>query len=374
MRFKDIPGHKETKRHLTEIADSGRIPHALLLEGPEGIGKTALARAFVQYVDCNSRIDGDSCGQCPACRQHSALQHIDTVYSFPYKKKPAPHITYASDYQTEFIEFINESPFMDEVIWQSKLDSPASKPMIYVDEANRLIKRLSYAPQSSRFTTVILWQAERLREEAANKLLKLIEEPPGQAIIVMTSNSPMTILPTIYSRAQRIKVRPFTDDEIAQWMVENDGITPEDAAAIAPLARGSIVEAQKLLSKRDDSEVFLTYFIQLMRLAYQRDIGALKGWAQKLGSEKRDTIVDFFEYTSRMLRENFVANLHDASLNLMMPSENDFSRNFARFINEKNAVQLFDEVSQVIRDIRGNANAKLVLFDFAITVILLLKQ
>lgn len=374
MKFSDIPGHEDVKKRLVDLADSGHIPHALLLEGPEGIGKTALARAFLQYVGCADRRDGDSCGVCPSCRQHTAMQHIDTLYSFPYYKKSSSSTVYASDYLTEFIEFVNESPYMDETIWHQKLGSPNTKPLILVDEANNLVRSLSFAPHVSKYKAVVMWQADRLKEEAANKLLKLIEEPPGQAIILMTSNHPMNILPTIYSRAQRIKVRPLSSDTVAQWMVEHSGLSPEEAAGLAPLAEGSILEAIRIVDKRTDSVAFLDYFMSLMRLAYQRDIAALKEWSAKVASEKRDIIVDFLEYMARMLRENFIANLHDASLNLMAPEEAVFSRNFARFVNERNAPGLFDAVSEAIGDIRSNVNPKIVLFDLAITVILLLKN
>ena len=374
MRFCDIPGHSETKRRLVEIADSGKIPHALLFEGPEGIGKTALARAFVQYVDCRNRSNGDSCGECPSCRQHAIRQHIDTIFSFPYKKKrQSPHVSPASDWLDDFIEFMKESPYMDESVWIEKLDTN-TRPLIYVDEAADLIRRFSFAPHVSRYKSVIMWQADRLNLEAANKLLKVIEEPPGETIIVMTSSKPMDVLPTIYSRAQRIKVKRLSDDEIAHWMVYNADIPHDTAAGLAPLAQGSILEAQRIVERRTDNELFLQYFIELMRLAYQRKIADLKKWSAKLAKEKRDTIVDFLQYAGRMLRENFIANLGVPDLNLMMPDEEKFSINFARFVNEKNAPQHIDAVTEAIADIRSNANAKIVLFDLAITVILLIKE
>ena len=357
------------------MVDSGQIPHAILLEGPEGIGKHALARAFLQYVGCTSRRDGDSCGVCPACRQHQSMQHIDTIYSFPYvRRDSSSKDTLANDWMVEFIEYALEYPFMDESVWRQRMNATANtKPVMYVSEANELIKRLSYAPRSSQYNSLIMWQADRLNEEAANKLLKMIEEPPGQSIIVMTSNMPMNILPTIYSRTQRIRVNRLSDNEVAQWIADNTEVTAEHAADIAPLAGGRIAEARKIASRDDDSSLFFDNFVSLMRLAYMRDIASLKNWSQKLGAEKRETIVDFLEYTARMLRENFVANLHDASLNIMSSTEKDFSRNFARFINEKNVSDLFEATSQAINDVRANVNPKIVLFDYAITVILKLK-
>lgn len=373
MRFSDIPGHEDAKRRLREFADTGRIPHALLLEGPEGTGKHALARAFIQYVGCTGRRDGDSCGECPSCRQHTALQHIDTLYSYPVVKRNSKP-TVSTDYLPEFIEFVKESPFMDRDAWLVKLGSPNTIPMIYVEEAMEIIRRLSFSSHSSRYKTVVMWQAERLHETAANKLLKIIEEPPGESIFIMTTDSAMNVLPTIYSRAQRIKLLRQPDDTVAQWLVDAHGVSPETAADVAPLARGSLTAALRILDKRTDSDRYLEMFQSLMRLAYKRDIAALKDWSTKIAGEKRDTIVDFLEYTARMLRENFIANLKRADLNLMSGPESAFSKNFARFVNERNAVGLFDAVSAAISDIRGNANPKIVLFDFAITVILLLKN
>lgn len=374
MRFSDIPGHKEIKAQLRQLVDSGRIPHALLLEGPEGIGKHALARAFIQYATCSNRRNGDSCGVCPACVQHAALQHIDTIYTFPYVK-PASSKTYVcDDYLRDFIDFVNDSPYMDTTKWAIKLGNPNTKPVIYVDEATELIRKLSYAPHSSRYKSVIIWQADKLNDTAANKLLKLIEEPPGQAIIVMTSSESMNILPTVYSRVQRIKVPRHPDEEVANFIMTTTDTDVNMAVSLAPLARGSFLQAIQLVEKRNDTERYLEKFISLMRLAYQRDIHALKEWANETGGEKRDYIVGYLEYMARMLRENFISNLHDASFTLMMPAESNFSKNFARFVNERNVIGLYEAVSQAIVDIRGNANTRIVLFDLAITVILLLKQ
>lgn len=358
------------------MAESGRIPHAILLEGPSGIGKHALARAFLQYAACENRHDGDSCGICPSCRQHSAMQHIDSIYSFPYvKRKNSSTVspTLAADYMTEFIEFASEDPFMDNQKWLEKLGMPNTAPSIFVEEANELIRRLSFASHYMPYNAVIIWQVDKLNESASNKLLKLVEEPPGQSVIIMTSDQPMNILPTIYSRTQRIKIRRLSDDEVAQWMVSNSDISPEKAAELAPLAEGSITNAVRIMADRNESARFLEYFISLMRLAYKRDIAALKDWSQKLAAEKRETIVDFLQYMARMIRENFIANLHRGNLNLMTDPEKDFSRNFSRFIHERNVEALFNETTKAVSDIRANVNPKIVLFDLAITVILKLK-
>lgn len=373
MKFSDIPGHEDAKRRLREFADTGRIPHAIILEGPEGIGKHALARAFVQYVDCRNRQDGEPCGQCTSCRMHQSMQHVDTLYSFPVVKlKSKP--TISNDLIKEFREFVADSPYMDRTLWLEKLGAPNTRPTIYVEEAQEIVRRLNFASQVSRYKSVIMWQPERLNEESANKMLKLIEEPPGNVIFIMTSDNPMEVLPTIYSRAQRIKLLRHPDDLVAQWMVDSCLTDPETAANNAPLACGSLSEAVNILERKVDNDRNLDMFIKLMRDAYRRDIAALKAWAFEIATLKREAIIDFLLYCGRQIRENFVANLHRADLVLMNDKESAFSHNFARFVNERNVVGLSDAITKAVVDIRGNANTKIVLFDLTITVILLLKN
>lgn len=373
MRFADIPYQEEAKQRLREIADSGRIPHAILLEGPSGSAKFALARAFAQYLHCQNHINSDSCGKCPACLQHQAHQHIDTLYSFPYIKKGSATNTICDDFRTEFTEFIDEVPWMDFDQWPARLDDTNTQPQIFVDEAAELMRRVAYTSHSAKYKVVLMWLPERLKEEAANKMLKIVEEPFPDTIFVMSSDNPREILPTIYSRVQRIKVRRYDNDQIEQWLVSR-GTDPETSFSIAALASGSLIRALHLLNTKDSDDMHLTWFIELMRLAYQRDIASLKAWSNKLAAEKRESLVRFLEYCCRMLRENFILNLHNDSLNMMTPAEQRFSVNFARFVNERNVLRIFDEFSAAIRDIRANVNAKIVMFDLSISVILLLKQ
>ena len=155
MKFADIPFHEDIKDRLREIADSGRIPHALLLEGPSGTAKYALARAFAQYVHCTNRHDGDSCGICPQCRQHQSHRHIDTLYSFPVAKKDGRK-TVSDDYRKEFIEYIEDNPFMDFEQWPIRLDNANVRPRIYVEEAAELLRRLSYTAHASKYKIVLI--------------------------------------------------------------------------------------------------------------------------------------------------------------------------------------------------------------------------
>lgn len=372
MRFADIPGHADIKQRLVEMADSGRLPHALLLEGPSGTGKFMLARAFAQYIHCENRSGGDSCGVCPSCQQHSTFNHIDTIFSYPFIKKGGKAAV-SADYQTEFRELMSEFPFMDTDRWVALLDAGNTQPKIYVDEGAELTRRLYYRAHQSRYKIVLLWLPEKMNEDTANKMLKLIEEPHDDTLFVMVSNNPRQILPTIYSRTQRIAVSRYDDEEVAAWLRKNLAVDDQAAAAIAHISTGNMNEAISLVKVSKIRKVFLDLFIDLMRKAYQRKIGLLRQWSVDAAGLGREQCLAFLDYCARMMRENFVLNMRVEDLNYLTPEEKAFSVNFSRFINERNVLKLFDVVNTAREDIAGNANAKIVFFDVAIKTILLLK-
>lgn len=373
MRFADIPGHAEEKRRLREMVDSRRIPHAILLEGAEGTAKFALARAFAQYVHCTARTpDGDSCGKCPDCLQHQGFNHIDTLYSFPLLKKNS-RPTISNDYMADFKEYVGRDVFMDFDNWLSVLGNPNGQPMIYVEEATELLRRLNMTAHRSDYKIVLLWLPERLRPEAANKLLKLVEEPYADTIFVMTSDNPRNILGTIYSRTQRIAVRRYTEDEIREILVR-DGASDTAARSAAALSEGSMTRARRLLDADGPRARQLELFMQLMRLAWQRDIVALRGWSQDVAALGREGSIRFYEYCSRLLRENFILNVADPSLVSLTEEEMAFCRRFCPYVNERNVVDLMSALDSAVNDTALNGNAKIISFDLAVQAILLLKR
>lgn len=373
MRFADISGHDDVKQRLRAMVDENRMPHAIMIEGPEGSAKFALARAFVQYIHCTARSAGDSCGRCPECKLSATLNHIDTFISFPVVKRSGRGDT-SDDYLAEFRDYVRDYPYMDFEEWLRRLDNINAQPLIYVNEATSLIRKLSITSRRSDFKTSLIWLPERLKEDAANKLLKLVEEPASDTIIVMVSNNSQQVLPTIYSRTQRVMVRRYTDAEVADIISRKASMSDADAAIIARLSNGNINEALRLVSVSKERKKFLEFFINLMRKAYQRKIIELRQWSTDLAALGREPQIQFYEYCSRMLRENFVLNLKAPDLVFLTTEEMQFSVNFARFITNLNVMRLLDTFGKAATDIAANANSKIVNFDVAIQVILLLKR
>lgn len=375
MKFADILGHADAKARLMSLVDSGKIPHAMLLEGPAGSGKFALARALAQYIHCEHRIQGvDSCGKCPACIQESTFNHADTIFSYPIVKRGSGKPAISDDYISEFKDLISESIFMDFEQWLVKLDNINAQPAIYVDEANELVRRLSYSSSTSKYKIVLIWLPERFNADTANKLLKLVEEPFDDTIFIMASDNSRLILPTIYSRLQRITIKRYAIDDIACHLSQAYGVNGPDACRIAQLADGSMTKAIGLISISKERKIYLDMFMALMRHAYSRKVADLKAWASDLAALGREREMRFFDYCGHMIRENFILNAKVPELTLLNADEMQFSAKFSPFINERNVVKLFGFVNDAKADIASNGNAKLVNFDMALKTMMLIRS
>lgn len=373
MRFEDIPGQEAVKRRLKALVDSGTLPHALLLQGPPGAYKLALAMAMAQYIHCpHHQPGGDSCGRCPSCLQHNGFNHIDTVWVYPVIKTDRLKEPTSDDYFDLWKEFVTSTPSAPLDKWTTMLDKKNAHPVIYVYEAKSIIHKLNLTTHGSDKRVVIVWLPERLNEEAANKLLKIIEEPHQGTYFIMVSNDPREILPTIYSRAQRIDVPGLSEQEIIN--IIGAGIDPTGARAIAHNAEGDINKALASINIDTRGTVMFDRFVKLMRLAYTRGVGELKSWAADLAADGREEEIKFYENAMRLVRENFIYNFGHPELNYMNTDEAAFSVKFARFINETNVEKLIEVFNLAMRDIAANANGKIVNFDVALKVCFLIRN
>ncbi len=375
MNFSNIPAHDNVKRQLTDMVITDRIPHAILLHGPSGIGKFLVARAFAQLVHCeNPGPGGESCGHCRACVQHETFNHIDTHFVFPVVKTDKIRNPISDDYIDEFRHLMKTSPYMDFEKWSATFDKKNAKPVIYVHESEAIERRLALTTAGSRYKIVMIWLPEKMNEQAANKLLKIIEEPFHDTIFLLISDDASAILPTIYSRCRPIEMHRLSDDTVTSLLIHRAAIEPDIARAIAHTAEGDVNRAFRAIDATSSSRLFFDYFITLMRRAYQRDVKDLRRWANDLAALGREQQINFYNYAQRLIRENFIYNFSVPQLNYLTAEEQNFSRNFARFISENNAEKIILAMNQATEDIAGNAAGKIVNFDFAIKMIIYIKN
>lgn len=372
MKFDDIIGNKSAKDYLRHIIENDTIPHALLIYGAPGTAKLSLAQAAAQYIHCTNRQNGEPCGQCPSCRQHQSYNHADTFFSFPIVKKKGYAVS--DDYITQWKSFLAKNKIESYEKWLEELNAENSQPIIYVTESESIIKKMSYASYSSKYKILIMWLPEKMKDDCANKLLKLLEEPFPDSLFILVSEKPKEILPTILSRTQRLELKKLSTEEVALHLQEKYGLNQQDAFAVASPADGNILLAEENLALDGENQEFFKQFVSLMRLAYARDLKNLKKWSEEICAYKREKERRFLQYAARMVRENYIYNFHTPCLNYLNQSEETFSKRFAPYINENNVEQIISEIEKAEADIQGNANGKIVLFDFAIKITILIKR
>lgn len=368
MKFADIAGHNETINALRTMADEGKIPHAILLSGISGIGKFRLARAFAQYVHCTNRKDGDSCGVCPSCIQHAKHNNPDLHFVYPVVKRDGCLVS--TDYIEPWKEFLSDWSYMPPEKWNELIQAGNSQPAIFVNESEDIIARCSMSAFQENYKIFLIWLPEKLRPEAANKLLKIIEEPFEDTLFILVSNDDSKILPTIFSRTQRFHLSPLREEEISSHLVRSRGVDAGIAGAASKIAEGSMAKAEALACHPEEIMEFSALFKETMRMAYGLKAQALKALSEKCAAMGREKLLRFLNYCARMIRENFIYNMKMPQISLLTPDEEQFSQRFAPFIHEGNVEGLASEISRASSDIERNANAKIVMFD----LMLLLSQ
>jgi len=360
-----VIGQKEVQERLMQMVKEDRLPHAMMLCGPTGSGKKALAVAFASYL----------LGEDNAMVQK--LEHPDLHFTYPTIKLPSmstDHKPVSDDFAHEWHELIMQGPYFTLDQWLTAIGAENQQAIITAGESDDLVRKLSLKSSQGGYKVSIIWLPERMNIECANKLLKLIEEPPSQTVFIMVCEEPDKLLETIRSRVQRIDVKKIPDEAIRQALIERRGIDENSALRISRLANGSWLKAIETLQAGSENEQFLDLFMMLMRLAYQRRVRDLKKWSETMAGFGREKQKRFLQFFLRMLRENFMYNFQQQELVYMTQDEENFAKNFARFINEANILPLYDLTNKAIRDIGQNANAKIVFFDFALQIIVLLIQ
>ena len=373
MFFKDIIGQKEAKQRLIREVKEGKIAHARLFCGPEGIGKLPLAIAYARYLSCSNPTETDACGTCPNCIKFNKLAHPDLHFVFPVIKKKSKDAV-SDDFIAEWRELINQTPYFNLNMWLEEMGAENQQALIYVKESDEIIRKLSLKSSQGGYKIMIIWLPEKMNIECSNKLLKLLEEPPSQTFFLLVSEEPDTLLATIQSRTQRFNLYGIEEEDIVVRLQQQYGIQESDAISIAHRSEGNFLKALEEIHLNEENKIFFELFVNLMRLSYQRKIREMKQWSETLAAMGRERQKHFLTYCQRMIRENFIYNFHDPSLIYLNEEEKNFSSRFAPFINEYNVINIMYELSEAQRHIEQNVNARMVFFDFSLKMIVLLVQ
>ncbi|MFL9837819.1 DNA polymerase III subunit delta' [Flavobacterium sp. ST-75] len=373
MLFSEILGQEHIKSHLTKSADSGRIPHAQLFVGPEGSGKLAMAIAYAQYILCSNTNSENNSGNSVCNLKFQNFSHPDLHFVFPVatnsevKSHPV-----SANFLKYWREFIAENPYGGLFDWYKKIDIQNKQGQIGVDEAHEIVKSLSLKAYEGGYKVMIIWMADRMNVATANKLLKLLEEPPQKTIFLLIAESDDDILQTILSRCQVLHFGGLSEQAIADALISQKGLDNNEALKIAHQAQGNFNKALQILNKDNNGFPFEEWFVQWVRAAFRAKGNAaaiqdLIAWSEQIAGIGREAQKQFIHFCIDMFRQALLLNYQAKELVFMEPTVDKFKlENFAPFVNGNNINDIFKELSDALYHIERNGNAKIILTDLSI--------
>ncbi len=370
MQFKTIVGQKPLIQKLIQTTKEGRISHAQLFLGAEGSGNLALAIAYAQYINCLDASETDSCGVCSSCVKYQKYIHPDLHFTYPTISPNKLSVELIS----EFREAIIENPYLNDFDWLSKLDSAGNKQgNITADECRDIIRKLGLKAYEAKYKTIIIWMPEYMKNEG-NILLKLLEEPPENTLIILVANDTEKVLATILSRAQLIKVPQITDNDIEQVLTTQHQIDANKAQALSRLVSGNYNLALHLIDI--DHDDYLSLFIDWMRKAYTYNKMNKEGSAtdelglvvDRLANAGREQVKSFLTYSSQMIRSAFIFKYGHASLRKNSEAELAFLNQFSSVFTPDNLGLISTAIDEAIFHVERNASVRIMYLNLSMYI------
>ena len=366
MRFADIIGNKSAVDALTSMADSGRVAHAMLFYENEGCGALPLALAYIQYLNCTDPKDGDSCGECPSCRQMAKLIHPDVHYVFPVNKGPkaSDDKPTSESYIKYWRELVLSNPYFMEADLQKAIGIESKTGLIAVAEAKSIISKLSLTAVADGYKAVIFYLPEKMNQETANRLLKMVEEPPVNTVFLFITHAPEKVLQTIFSRCQSLRVLPLDKEQVQAVLEEKMGVAPSEAQAKAALSGGSVGMALSMIGDKEEYNRFMDLFADMMRALVGRDLSTALDCGEAIASlESREKQKAFCTFAGECIRKIFMLQQKLPQLAGVPEEEEAFYAEMAQKCGRKFCSKTITNIEKVAYMIDRNVNSKILFCD-----------
>ncbi len=368
MKFSSVLGHKAVKERLLASGRDERVSHALLFLGPEGAGSLPLVIAFAQYLNCEEPLDDDSCGTCSSCIKMEKLVHPDVHFSYPVvtsKKFDKPK---SVDYIEQFRAAFKHNPYMSYSDWMEEITTDNKQGSIFVQESADINQRLSLKGVEGKYKIVIIWYAEKMNTMAANKLLKILEEPPESTLFFLVSERYEELLATVTSRSQLIKVNRLGDAELSQVLVEKHGLDKIAARHVTHRSEGSYNQALKIVNNDSAITDLNQQFLSWMRHCLKLNISGINDLSVEFNDEPKEAQKVFLRHSLNIVRECLVINYGDRSLVRLEGKDLEDITRFAPFVTANNAEDFISELNKAHFHLERNANTKLLFTDLSLSL------
>lgn len=353
-------------------AKNGRIPHAQLFIAPEGVGALPMAIAYAQYIICNNTLDDNEGGNASCNLKFDNYQHPDLHFVFPVYTNKTDKKNSSEDFLPLWYDFIKKNPYGSYTDWLYQIEVKNQQPQISVKEAEFISKKLALKSYEGGYKVMIVWMAEKMNVDTANKLLKLLEEPYEKTLFLLIAEDEKSILPTILSRCQVLHFNKLADHDISQALIQKESVEENKAKALAKLANGNYNKALAELHTTDDGLPFDKWFVDWVRSAFRANkdakvVSNLVSWSDELAGIGRENQKLFLEHCLEIFRQALLWNYGAKDLVYYKSKVESFKiENFAPFINDQNIFEIYKEINNAIYHIERNANPKILFTDLSI--------
>lgn len=366
MFFKDVVGQVVLKQKLTDSVQNGRVAHAQMFVGSVGSGPLPLALAFAQYLACSNRTETDSCGVCESCKRYKKLEHPDLQLIFPKNKtqKVDSKSISSKDFVIDFRKAVLSNPYLNLNNWLKQLGIENKQGLINVDDSREVLQNLSYKAYEAEYRVVLIWLAENMNASAANKILKILEEPPARTVFLLIAEDTENILQTILSRVQIHRMGRLNEEEIAAALADVEEDT-DRAQKLAHLADGDLNFAKQLLEDQTVVTDSIGFFIRWMRACFSVNLESLRDLTDEFQSLGREQQKATLQQSSSILRKVLMFRTLPETGRKLLDEEMEFVRKFSQFITQNNASGMLEALDKAHYHIERNANAKITFTDLS---------
>jgi DNA polymerase-3 subunit delta' len=363
MHFRDIIGQDASKQRLVNSVSEGRISHAQLFFGSEGSGTLPMALAFARYIHCTRRTATEACGECPSCVKYDKLVHPDLHFVYPIAlSKDVRHSTHVI---AKWREAVLENAYLTLDEWFEKLEAENKQAVIGTEESGETLRKLSFTTFEAEYKIMIIWMAEKMNVVAANKLLKILEEPPDKTLFILVTENEGELLRTIVSRTQLVKIGRISDRDMQEALMKRHSLSEPDAQKLTYQADGNYAVARQLIQRSEQAAYNLALFQKWMRACLKFDAPKVMESVDELAAGGRERQKQFIMYALDLVRDSLLLHFGDESMVRLSGEELAFVKKFAAFVHGANGERFIEELNKVHLHIERNGSPKIIFTDMS---------